>query len=312
MAHRLFTNAPGDGGAGYRHLAAGALAEGGRVDAWLEALRPRQEGGVCWAGAGFRLGGVLHAAVARVDGAFGADEHGRGRGHLAHALVAPAGEGEGDGDVAGALAAAVRRLARPAGVQGDLAALVAACGGLGEVEAAAPAGRALRAESFGDGSAGEGGRTPARAWLAAAALAASAGEAEAMEIGIAAPGPSAESGDSTSRTGDGAGARRPAPDPAAAALVAAARLLPPRLRLALRWSVDARPLPDDRLRVVLGADRAVPGSPPALPAVAGAYLDWLRERFAAGAEAEVAALAGDWRIRSWRHLAERLGAAVGR
>jgi hypothetical protein len=97
-------------------------------------------------------------------------------------------------------------------------------------------------------------------------------------------------------------------------VAAASRALPPRLRLALRWSVAARPLPDDRLRVTLApATPAAPPPPPsALAGPAAAYADWLRERLAAGDGAALAAVAGDWQIRSWRHLAERLGAAVAR
>jgi hypothetical protein len=135
------------------------------------------------------------------------------------------------------------------------------------------------------------------AWLETAVLGASAGESGgALEVLL----PSAA-----------------APATAAARSVAAAsRALPPRLRLALRWSVAARPLADDRLRIALAPPVAPPPSvappPPALAGSAAAYADWLRERLAAGDGAALAAVAGDWQIRSWRHLAERLGAGVAR
>jgi hypothetical protein len=301
VAHRLFTNAPGgDGGAGFRHLRIGDLADGARVQSWLESLRPATEGGLAWAGAAFRLGGALHLAVARVDGAFRPDEHGRGRGHLAHALVAPAGEDDPDRDLAAELVAAAERLTRPAGESGDLETLVRGCASLADVECRS-LDRWWRSAAAMISVPREG-----LTWLDAAVLAASADDA-AGAVEVPWPGAAPTAGGPTAA---------PPASTAAVALAAACRALPPRLRLALRWSVAARPLPDDRLRIALAPPAAPPPSaappPPALPGPAAAYAEWLRDRLAAGDGAALAAVAGDWRIRSWRHLVERLGAGVAR
>lgn len=289
VAHRLFTNAPGgDGGAGFRHLRIGDLADGARVESWLGSVRPAADGGLAWAAAGFRLGGALHLALARVDGAFRPDEHGRGQGHLAHAIVAAAGEGEPDRDLAFALVEATERLARPAGESGDLETMMADCASLVTVQC-----------SLLD-----------RWWRSAAAVAARSG----MPSGDAAGLEMAVLGASAGEAGGALEVLWPsaaAPATAAARAVAASlRPLPPRLRLALRWSVAARPLADDRLRILLAPSAAPP--PPTLAGPAAAYAEWLRDRLAAGDGAAVAAVAGDWQIRSWRHLVERLGAVVAR
>lgn len=323
VAHRLFTNAPGgDGGAGFRHRRIGDLAEGGRVESWLESLRPAADGGLSWGAAGFRLGGTLHLAVARVDGAFRPDEHGRGRGHLAHALVAAAGEGGPDLDLAADLVAAAERLARPAGEAGDLETMMAGCASLEAVECLTTERWWRQAAAVAARSGGAAGaETPAAGlpllaagdapWLAPAVLAASAGNAGgAIEVSW----PLRDAGSGAATAAASASATAPgaaAPETAAARAVAASsRLLPPRLRLALRWSVAARPLADDRLRIVLAPASGPP--PPALAAPAAAYADWLRDRLAVGDGAAVAAVAADWQVRSWRHLVERLGAAVAR
>lgn len=354
VVHRLFTNAPGgDDGAGFRHLRIGALADGARVESWLQSLRPASDGGLAWAGGAFRLGGALHLAVARVDGAFHPDEHGRGRGHLAHALVAPAGEDDPDRDLAAELIAAAERLARPAGEAGDLETLVRACASLADVECrslarwwhSAAAMTSVPREGLTGldaavlaASADEAAAAVEVAWPAAAptaggpTAAASAGEragATAVTEGAAAPDDAAAAARVAAPAVEAAYAdavprgSTPVPDAggptaappatsAAVALAAACRALPPRLRLALRWSVAARPLPDDRLRVTLAAATPSAPSPLALAGAAAGYAEWLRDRLAAGDGAAVAAVAGDWQIRSWRHLAERLGAGVAR
>jgi hypothetical protein len=295
VAHRLFTNAPGGaGGAGFRHLRIGDLADGARVESWLESVRPATGGGLAWAGAAFRLGGALHLAVARVDGAFRPDEHGRGRGHLAHAIVAAAGEGEPDRDLAAVLVEAAERLARPAGESGDVETMVAGCASLEAVEC----------------------RTTDRWWRQAAAVAARSGtpSGDAAWLETAVLGASAgESGGALEVLWPSAAAPATA---VARSVAAASRALPPRLRLALRWSVAGWPLADDRLRIALAPPAAPPPSaappPPALARPAAAYAEWLRDRLAAGDGAALAAVAGDWRIPSWRHLVERLGAGVAR
>lgn len=119
LSHVFFTNAYGAGGAGFRtHFEAAPWrsVERERVGRWLQALRLAQgtEGRFGYACDVFRLGGTIHAALARVDGAFAADEHGRRGGVMAHALLLPLSEEEPSGLFGPALWKRLARLERPA------------------------------------------------------------------------------------------------------------------------------------------------------------------------------------------------------
>jgi hypothetical protein len=272
LFHLVFTNAPGPGGGGFRHLAPGAAPpDAARVRAWLEALRPERAGVPGWVAGAFRLDGVLHVAVARAAGSPAGDEHGRPGTLLAHAVVAPAGEGGPDRALLPALVAGLAEVAGPPREGGELAGLLGRCGGAREL-APPPAAAAALA-----------GVDPR---LLAALLAASHDPDRRVEVPLGDDPPAA-------------GARR---------VAAAAGALPPRLRLALQWSVAARPLPATALALLAGAGPA----PPPARGPAADYQGWLGARLAAGDQGAVAAVTGDWEVRSWRQLAARAAEPVAR
>ncbi len=119
LYHALYTNAFGSRGAGFRplfHAPGWPSADQERIVRWLRSLQPIA-GEAEWIGVAvncFRLGGTIHACLARVDGGFARDEHGRAGGLLAHALLTPLVEGQPPGPFSLALLRASRELERPA------------------------------------------------------------------------------------------------------------------------------------------------------------------------------------------------------
>jgi hypothetical protein len=95
-------------------------------------------------------------------------------------------------------------------------------------------------------------------------------------------------------------ARAAVPDAAAAAaaLARSSAALPPRLRLAQRWSVG-----------LMSADpggTAPPFLPAAAPGAADRYREWLESCLATGRVDELVRVLHDWDIRSWTHLLQRI------
>lgn len=119
LVHALYTNAFGSWGAGFRplfHAPGWPSADQGRIVRWLRSLQPiaGEADRIGVAFDCFRLGGTIHACLARVDGGFARDEHGRAGGLLAHAILTPLVEGQPPGAFSLALLRASRELKRPA------------------------------------------------------------------------------------------------------------------------------------------------------------------------------------------------------
>lgn len=218
LRHALFTNAASAAAspAGYRMV---RLPEGwpsagvDRLERWLVALAGGGARAAAVATGAIRLGGVLHAALARVDPSFGSDRLGRG-GALVHAVVTPLDEDRPlADDVYASLLTASRRFARLGAVGGGgLEAYLDACRArVSYRPSALDADRLLRLD-----------RSAWRAILAAAA-------APRGTLSLAA-------------TADAL------PD----LLVAATAPLPPRLRLAFRWQVGGAPPSAGTVRVASG------------------------------------------------------------
>ena len=99
LYHLLYTNAPGAGGTGYRHVPV-SFPEGGDsapIQKWLETLQ-QVEPGVSegWAFHSFNLGigRTLYPVMAVVNPSFSLEDHGRGRTVLVHGFVLQLSEGE--------------------------------------------------------------------------------------------------------------------------------------------------------------------------------------------------------------------------
>ncbi len=267
LHHAFFTNAPGRGGDGYRVLCEppdwARVAE--RLARWLEALVVEPQGGRGLAVNVFRLADIMYSCIAAVDGAFGPDSHGRGRGHLAHLMAVPLSEGVELPSLP-ALLELVRSLARPEGTPGNLESLV------DRARAAAP-------------PASEDGRE------------------RLADLACLDRGVLARFLDASSSARSGEVVTFPVPDDRdlAAILCRSAGALPPRIRLATRWAVGlAATSPIGFLAVPgpTGAPSHTTSSP------AARYLEWLCDRLDAADAASIRRLTGDWEIRSWEQLME--------
>ena len=207
LFHAFYTNAFGRRGAGFRHLflAPWSATDRQRIGQWLQSIRPVDRQGVtvnC-----FRIGRTVHAAFARVDAAFARDEHGRGGGLLAHALLVPLDESRPPGSFTKALLDRERGLDRPQVDDADrLEALLEVCRLASEVD--------VRPFDLAELSTVEPGF--------AAAFVAAASRTGREEVVL----PAASDDDLVDRLATVVGG------------------LPPRLRLACRWAVGLRPTPD--------------------------------------------------------------------
>ena len=108
LFHGIYTNAFDRRGQGFRNLFIAPdwpAASQQRVGRWLQGLQPAAgtDPGLGWAAGCFRLGRIVHACLARIDGDFARDEHGRGGGVLAHALLTPLDESQSPRDFGRAL-----------------------------------------------------------------------------------------------------------------------------------------------------------------------------------------------------------------
>lgn len=288
LRHALYTNVagagPDRGAAGYRlkRVPEDWPRDGAtRLERWLIALAgggtvatsgatSDTAGGSGMATGAFRLGGVIHAALARIDPSFGRDRVGRG-GVLIHALLTPLDEDRPlDDDVFASLLAASRRFS-PHGEtdsggatgNGALDGYLEACRSSSSRQASAlDADRLLCLESA--------------VWRAI--VAAAAAPPATLEL---------------------AAAEEALPD----LLVAATAPLPPRLRLAFRWQVGGAPAPDGTVRVASGPGGAGNGDPSR-----DRVYRWLDARARSRDVAALEALAGDWTIRSWDALPSRIRA----
>jgi hypothetical protein len=242
LFHALYTNAFGRRGQGFRTLFVAPEwppADRRRVGGWLESLRPDEAGAEeRLAVNGFRVGGTLHACLARLDDAFARDEHGRGGGRLVHALLLPLDEDLPADDFIGALLAASRAFDRPpaAGDEERLEAYLERCRAVREARVQPVDLDALRALD---------------ADFLIRFYAFSSGASRAAEAVF---GPSAA--------------------PLADALVLASGGLPPRLRLACRWALGLRATPETSF--VARRARDGEGLPPVPEGPGRAYAGWLR------------------------------------
>jgi len=108
LHHVLFTHT---GGAGFRDVFIAPdwpRGDKDRLSGWLRSLRPRGDDSPALATASFRLGGEIHAVLARVDATV-RDEHGR-PGLFVHALLVPVSENEMPGLFEAALLSLTTRL----------------------------------------------------------------------------------------------------------------------------------------------------------------------------------------------------------
>lgn len=241
LFHALYTNAFGRRGQGFRHLFVAPewpSADRRRVGRWLETLRADEASPEQRLAAGaFRLGGTLHACLARVDDGFARDEHGRAGGRLVHALLLPLAEDRPAGDFTGALLAMSRAFDRPAaGDEERLEAYLERCRAVSEASVAAVDAQALRTLD---------------ADFLIRFYAFSSGASRAAEAVFG-----------------------PAAAPLADALVLAAGGLPPRLRLACRWAVGLRATPETSF--VARRARDGERLPPVPEGPGRAYAGWLR------------------------------------
>ncbi|MEM1204331.1 MAG: hypothetical protein AAGN66_13955 [Acidobacteriota bacterium] len=276
--HGLFTNAFGDRGAGFRSLfLAPPELDTHPVDRWLRSLRPARtaEGpGPGTAAACFRLAsrdpgmgdGLLVAAVATVDGDFARDEHGRDGGLLAHAVLLPLDDTRPAGDFGSALLAFLRGFGRPEVHHLDrLETYLESC--RRRLQITVPPGdpaAALRLD----------------AEIVLRLLHVSAATARADRIPW------------------------PAVDDLPGALIAAAALLPPRLRLGLVFTHGLDPLG--------GGCFAARGAPPSSLRNAprgGApwhYFHWLLDRHGAGDDDSIRSLTERWDLQTWGDLEQAI------
>lgn len=242
LCHALYTNAFGRRGQGFRHLFVAPEwppADRRRIGAWLETLRPPDETPAeeRLAVNGFRVGGIVHACLARLDADFARDEHGRQGGRLVHALLLPLDEGRPEGDFTGALLAASRAFDRPAAGDADrLEAYLERCRAAREVGVEAVDVEAVRALD---------------ADFLIRFYAFSCGATRAAEAVFG-----------------------PAAAPLADALALAAGGLPPRLRLACRWALGLRATPETSF--VARRARDGERLPPVPEGPGRAYAGWLR------------------------------------
>lgn len=270
VAHAFFTNAYGAGRGGFRHLdlrLPGSPEDRERLRRWLGGLRPLGEP-VGWAVRAFRLGGVLHAVLARVVPEFARDEFGRAGGYLCHALLAPLDEGGPVVRSGLALRAAALRMAPPELAElpdrERLDACLALCERELEIDApvldAASLASLLRA-------------VPAQ--LVSVVCDASAEAPATLAV------PQTPNGD------------------LAGAVLRASEVLPPRLHLGLRWCVAAAStgLPAKQFQAEPGA-----------PGGRGLYGRWVARSLVSGRADDVLVIAQDWEIRDERSLGEALDA----
>jgi len=265
LVHLVFTNLAGAGGSGYRHLwtADWSAEERVPVESWLQAVTEAAAERPGYAGAPFRAAGRTWRALARAESGTASDEFGR-HGRLGHALLAEVAEGAGL-EAGERLLATLERAWEGGGSRGDLAGLWRRCEELDVLDPGPPAaGRAS---------------VPADDPLLAHVLAASAARGHVPhEAAVPAGGADA-----------------------AADLLRRLDLLPPRLRLSLRWSTVEPAPPETALVLRTAAGATAPRAE--LPPVAGRY----RELIGRAPDE----LTGDWSIRSWRDVGERLeGAGV--
>lgn len=97
LYHLLYTSAPGAGGSGYRHVPVSFPAGGdpAPIQEWLETLQQVAPGAnEGWAFHSFGIDRTPWAALAMVNPSFSPEEHGRGRTVLVHALLLPVPEGQ--------------------------------------------------------------------------------------------------------------------------------------------------------------------------------------------------------------------------
>jgi len=111
LHHAIFTHAAGGGGTGFRDVFLAPdwpRQDKERLSRWLRGLRPRDDDSPALATSSFRLGGEIHAVLARAD-ATARDEHGR-PGLFVHALLVPLDESEEPGRFEAALLSVVQKL----------------------------------------------------------------------------------------------------------------------------------------------------------------------------------------------------------
>ena len=272
--HGIFTNAFGRRGEGFRSFFLAPewpAADRERADRWLRSLRLPTSAAGAGAGAAsscFRLGGVLHACLATVDPGFARDEHGRAGGFLVHALLTPLAEDRPAPDFGRAMLGLLRGFARPQ---------------VADLERLESYIEACKAHHRSD--------LPGTDF---AALLAQDDEVLLRLFHLSAAGPGiAEMGWPEERVAD-------LPE----LLATAAGLLPPRLRLGLRWICGLSPIGGEAFRACLvpaGTLRPAPrqGEP-------WNYLGWLRRQPADGGR--ISAVTASWSIRSWQDLARETAA----
>jgi hypothetical protein len=272
LRHAFFTNAPGPGGAeGYRMFYEPPRWEGpdhARLARWLEGLTLEPSAGSRgWAANAFRLAGTIHACLVAVDGAFGPDRHGRGRGHLAHLVAVPGTEGSLEVPYLPDLWKVLRGLARPEGEAGDLDNLTRRAAAVEEVETD-------------DGRARLADLACLDATFLGVFLQASAGAGPGEVVSFPVP------------------AGRDLDD----LLLRAGGALPPRLRLGVRWVLH---LVEGTEAGFVVREASAGRLADVEPRVAG-YRDWLCRTLEVGDTVSIRRVTGDWEIRSWDHLMERV------
>lgn len=268
LYHGLYTNAFDRRGQGFRSLFVAPdwpAADQQRVGRWLQGLHPGAgtPDRLGWAAGCFRIARTVHACLARVDGDFARDEHGRAGGVLAHALLTPLDERAGPGDFSRALLLAAGEFRRPDVPDVEkLEAYLEQC--QARLEVGVPpvdVGAILELD----------------AGFLSRFLDLAAERPRGIEAAF-------EAGSESELAGK---------------LAAAAGLLPPRLRLACRWGVGLRAASGLSFLARVAGDGDGDGAVPPARGHGSAYLRWLRGRLRSGG---VRDLIDDWEIRNWQGL----------
>ncbi len=277
LVHGLLTNAPGQGGRGFRDLWLAkdlpwTSTECRRAQDWLRGLRPDQrypDGGIAFGC--HRFGGVIYAVAGTVNPNFAQDEHGRG-GFLAHGVWAPLDESRPAQDFTASL-------------------LFFCCGCREEADRLKTCQNAARFDAYLDRCRRQqrlemSEPDPARALRTDP-------EGCLRMLSLAAAQPLAENSTWEAR---GDLPLRPA---------TASSVLPPRLRLSLSWVYGAdQPAASVRMREA----SALTSAPLPRNGPGGVVLATLLRLLKNGNTDRLITVCGDWALNSWQHFEREIAA----